>query len=105
MDLQEDFAEEEAKLLEMEISLEDSKGEEAVLDAGAYAIVYPAFLVRLNKLQYLWDAVEYKHQFQTVSIPAEGFKGVDLEHICKIAIRFPQEKGKVAVDNVGIDRK
>ncbi len=105
MDLQEDFAEEEAKLLEMEISLEDSKGEEAVLDAGAYAIVYPAFLARLNKLQYLWDAVEYKHQFQTVSIPADGFKGVDLEHICKIAIRFPQEKGKVAVDNVGIDRK
>lgn len=102
MDLRENFTQEEANLLEMEILLADSEGKEAVLDAGTYATVYPAFLVRLNKLQYLWNAVEYKHQFQTVSIPAEAFKGVDKENICKITIRFPQKEGKAAVDHVGI---
>lgn len=64
--------------------------------------MYPAFLVRLNKLQYLWDAAEYKHQFQTVTIPAEAMEGLDKENICKIAIRFPGKEGKVAIDNVGI---
>ena len=102
MDLQEDFTEEEAELLEMEILFEDRTGKETVLDVGTYSRVYPAFLVRLNKLQYLWDAVEYKHQFQTVSIPAEALEGVDKENICKVVIRFQGEEGKAAVDHVGI---
>lgn len=102
MDLQEDFTEDEAELLEMEILFGDRTGKETVLDVGMYSRIYPAFLVRLNKLQYLWGAVEYKHQFQTVSIPAEALQGVDKENICKVVIRFRGEKGKAAVDHVGI---
>ena len=69
-----------------------------------YAPVYPPFLVRLNKLQYLWNTVEYKHQFQTVSVPLADFQGVDSEEICQIRLCFPGKEGKIAVDNLGIRR-
>ena len=102
MDLQEDFSEEEAGLLAMELVLADSGGREAAVDVGGYCTVYPACLVRLNKLQYLWGEPDYKHQFQTVSIPADDFAGIDKGKICKATIRFLGRSGKVAVDNVGI---
>lgn len=102
MDLKEDFPEEEGELPELEIIVEDSQGQEAVLKAEDYASLYPAFPVRLNKLQYLWKAAEYKHQFQTVSIPMEDFTGVDRRKISRITICFLTEKGKTAIDNVGI---
>lgn len=102
MDLQEDFAEEERELPELIIIAADSQGNEAVLEARDYAVLYPSFPVRLNKLQYLWKAAEYKHQFQTVSIPMADFTGVDGTEICRITLQFPSEKGKAAIDNVGI---
>ncbi len=102
MDLQEGFAEGEAKLLDLEIVAEDSQGKEAVVQVGEYCAIYPAFLVRLNKLQYIWKELAYKHQFQTVSIPMEDFTGVDRAEICKVTFRFPEEKGKVAIDNIGV---
>lgn len=105
MDLQEGFSEEEAELLGMELVLEDSSGREAAVDVGEYCTVYPSFLVRLNKLQYLWGDADYKHQFQTVSVPADSFAGIDQGKICKVTIRFSGKSGKAAVDNVGIQHR
>lgn len=102
MDLREDFSEKEAELLEVEIRVKDRTGAEACLSGRDYAPVYPPFLVRLNKLQYLWNTVEYKHQFQTVSVPLADFQGVDSEEICQIRLCFPGKEGKIAVDNLGI---
>ncbi len=105
MDLQEGVSEEEAELLGMELVLEDSSGREAAVDVGEYCTVYPSFLVRLNKLQYLWGDADYKHQFQTVSVPADSFAGIDQGKICKVTIRFSGKSGKAAVDNVGIQHR
>lgn len=102
MDLEEEFVLENAELLDAEVVLTDEEGKEAVVKMEDYASVYPAFLVRLNKLQYILDIVEYKHQFQTVAIPAEDFEGINLKKIVDITIRFSQESGKVAIDNVKI---
>lgn len=102
MDLQEGFSEVEAELLGMELVLADSRGKESAVDIGGYCTVYPAFLVRLNKLQYLWGEPDYKHQFQTVSIPVDDLAGIDKGKICKVTIRFLGRSGKVAIDNVGI---
>lgn len=102
MDLNEEFTEESPELLEAEVLVTDSSGKEALVNIGDYARIYPAFPVRLNKLQYVFHTAEYKHQFQTVSIPAEDFQGVDVREITNIILRFPKEKGNVAIDNVGI---
>lgn len=100
MDMQEEFEEEEAELLEAEIILTDTEGNSARVQAGDYAALYPAFPVRLEKLQYMFGGVEYKHQFQTVSVPFTDFVGVDVTKLKKITLQFPQEEGKVAIDNV-----
>ncbi len=102
MDLQEDFSEQEAKLLEAEVIVTDREGKKASQLINDYTCIYPAFLVRLNKLQYVLHISEYKHQFQTVSIPISDFSGVNLQEIVEITLRFSEEKGKVAIDNIGI---
>lgn len=104
MDLREEFEEEEAELLEAEVVVTDTEGNTASVQAGDYAILYPAFPVRLEKLQYILDSVEYKHQFQTVSIPLEDFSGADVTKLKSITLLFPQEEGKVAIDNVKLVR-
>ena len=110
MDLREDFKEDEVYIQEVKVGLEDIEGNRAEVHLKDYASLYPAFLVRLNKLQYLLDQVEYKHQFQTVSIPAEAFQtkhalslgyDIDLTHIQKIMFTFYGESGKVAIDEIG----
>ena len=102
MDLQEDFSEEEAEPIKMELVLQDSPGREDAVDVGEYCVVYPSFPVRLNKLQYLWGKPDYKHQFQTVSVPADAFTGINKGEIRKITVRFLGKSGKVAIDHVGI---
>ena len=102
MDLQEDFSEEEAEPIKMELVLQDSPGREDAVDVGEYCVVYPSFPVRLNKLQYLWGKPGYKHQFQTVSVPADAFTGINKGEIRKITVRFLGKSGKVAIDHVGI---
>ncbi len=82
--------------------MKDKSGAEACLSGKDYVPVYPPLLVRLNKLQYLWNTIEYKHQFQTVSVPLEDFEGIDSGKICQIRLCFPGKEGKVAIDNVGI---
>ena len=102
MDMQEGFGETEAVWLEAEAAVTDIHGFTASLPVHAYACIYPAFPVCLNKLQYLWGAVEYKHQFQTVSIPVSDFAGIDESGVCKVTLRFLGKCGKAAVDNIGI---
>lgn len=104
MNLDEDFEEKEAQLLETEVIITDTEGNKASVQASDYVSVYPAFPVRLNKLQYLFGTVEYKHQFQTVSIPLADFEGVDVTRMKDIILQFPQESGKVAIDNVELSK-
>ena len=110
MDLREDFKEEKVYIQEVKAVLEDANGNQAEVHLKDYASLYPAFLVRLNKLQYLLGQVEYKHQFQTVSIPSKAFQtsqalslghDIDLRHIQKIMFTFYGESGKVAIDEIG----
>ena len=105
MNLEEGFKEEDAKLLEASIVLEDALGNSQEVLLSDYATIYPAFLVRLNKLQYLLDEVEYKHQFQTVSIPIAAFKEknnqLQLGQIVSMKIILTDEKGTVAIDEIG----
>ncbi|MCI8483010.1 MAG: hypothetical protein HFH41_01565 [Lachnospiraceae bacterium] len=102
MDLREDFSEEEVSFLEVEVGVADSHGKEVWLEGDVCEKVYPAFPVRLNKLQYLWRTAEYKHQFQTLSIPISEFEGIGPEEISEIRLRFPQSEGKAAIDNIGV---
>lgn len=105
MNLEEGFEAEDAALLEAQIIVEDIKGQQAQVSLSDYGTVYPAFLVRLNKLQYLLGKVEYKHQFQTVSIPMEAFKEansqLDLSQITRLKLIFNGASGTIAIDEIG----
>ncbi|WP_075718376.1 alpha/beta hydrolase family protein [Roseburia sp. 499] len=104
MNLEEDFEAEEAQLLEVEVIVTDAEGKKASVKAEDYVAVYPAFPVRLNKLQYLFGSAEYKHQFQTVSIPFTDFEGIDVTRITDITLQFSQKSGNVAIDNVKLSQ-
>ncbi len=105
MDMREGFEEDEVELLEAEVEVRDASGLTARLPVSLYADIYPPFPVRLNKLQYLWGTAEYKHQFQTVSIPLADFEGIDLSRICQITLCFPGRYPKAAIDNIGIRKE
>ena len=105
MDMREGFEEDEVELLEAEVEVRDASGLTARLPVSLYADIYPPFPVRLNKLQYLWGTAEYKHQFQTVSIPLADFEGIDLSRICQVTLCFPGRYPKAAIDNIGIRKE
>ena len=106
MNLQEGFKEEDATLLQGTIIVTDGKGNSGVVNLEDYGTVYPAFLVRLNKLQYLLNQVEYKHQFQTVTIPMTAFKAsnqaLNLNDVVELQIKLTDSKGKIAIDEIGM---
>lgn len=102
MDLQEDFSEEEVEFPEMEIVLTDCHGKESSLKINEYVSLYPPFPVYLNKFQYIWSRPEYKHQFQTVSVPGSDFGGIDTRKVRQIALKFHEKNGRIAIDNVGV---
>lgn len=105
MNLREDFEEAQAKLLEARIQVVDRNNQMAEVSLRDCAIVYPAFLVRLNKLQYVLDEKEYKHQFQTVSVQSEQFKAnnsqIDMSQIVAIRLAFTEQEGIVVIDEIG----
>lgn len=107
MNLRENFEEDEAQLLEGYIKIVDATNKEAEVLLSECGTIYPAFLVRLNKLQYVLDEKEYKHQFQTVSIPSERFKEnnpeIDLTQIISIKITLTDQEGIVAIDEIGYE--
>lgn len=100
----EEVVEEEAQALEVEVVVKDREGRKACVTVSENTTIYPAFPVRLNKLQYLFGTAEYKHQFQTVSVSLEAFQGVDVENISEITLRFPDKKGNVALDNIKLSQ-
>lgn len=106
MNLQEGFKEEDATLLQGMIIVTDGKGNSGVVNLEDYGTIYPAFLVRLNKLQYLLNQVEYKHQFQTVTIPMTAFKAsnqaLNLNDVVELQIKLTDSKGKIAIDEIGM---
>lgn len=70
--------------------------------------IYPPFAVQLYKVDVLSKSYDYKHQFTTVTVGTEDFTrniSFDFEHIQKIEIRFPCEKGSVEVDDIGFVRR
>ena len=95
----------QVELLEAAVEVRDASGLTARLPVSLYADIYPPFPVRLNKLQYLWGTAEYKHQFQTVSIPLADFEGIDLSRICQVTLCFPGRYPKAAIDNIGIRKE
>ena len=110
MNLEEGFKEKEVEegkigLLQGSIILEDAMENQSTIRLADVATIYPAFLVRLTKLQYLSNSIEYKHQFQTVSIPIERFESenseLDTSQITGIRITFEGELGTVAIDEIG----
>ncbi len=107
MNLRENFEEAQAKLLEARIQVVDRNNQIAEVSLEDCAIVYPAFLVRLNKLQYVLDEKEYKHQFQTVSVQSEQFKAnnsqIDMSQIVAIRLAFTEQEGIVAIDEIGYE--
>ncbi len=97
----------EYKALEPILCIRDTGGNQAQVSVSDYATVYPALPVRLGKMQYLADESEYKHQYQTVSIPAVSFDdlggALDLDKIDKIEILFSDRKtGNISIDNICI---
>ena len=67
-------------------------------------ILYPAFPVKLSKIQYLTGKNEYKRQLQTVHITADQLadeNGFDKEQIKSIRFVFDRlENGAVNLDNI-----
>ena len=95
---------EKAQALEVEVVVKDAEEKEACVEVSNDTTIYPAFPVRLNKLQYLLGTAEYKHQFQTVSVPLTKFEGIDTTNITEIILRFPEKNGKIAIDNVKLSQ-
>lgn len=65
--------------------------------------VYPPLAVQLYKVDVLSKHYDYKHQFTSVTVRAEDFTrniNFDFQHIQKIEIRFPYEKGSVEIDDI-----
>lgn len=98
------------KRLDGEIIIEDADGKSAAVPISKIRIIYPSIPVQLTKLDVLSGHVEYKGQFQTLSIPASYFKKenetIDLNRIVSIKIKpVTQEDGTLFVDNIGILEK
>ena len=65
--------------------------------------VYPPLAVQLYKVDVLSKHYAYKHQFTSVVVKADDFTrniNFDFQHIQKIEIRFPYEKGSVEIDDI-----
>jgi hypothetical protein len=65
--------------------------------------IYPPFAVQLYKVDVLSKNYDYKHQFTTVTARPEDFTrnvNFDFQHVQKIEIRFPFEKGNVEIDDI-----
>ena len=79
----------------------DIHGNCAVSSVSDSVILYPAFPVKLSKIQYLTGKNEYKRQLQTVHITADQLadeNGFDKEQIKSIRFVFDRlENGKVHI--------
>ena len=101
MDLREEA---ESEPMDFSVVLTDIYGNCAVSSVSDSVILYPAFPVKLSKIQYLTGKNEYKRQLQTVHITADQFadeNGFDKEQIKSIRFVFDRlENGAVNLDNI-----
>ena len=101
MDLREEA---ESEPMDFSVVLTDIHGNCAVSSVSDSVILYPAFPVKLSKIQYLTGKNEYKRQLQTVHITADQFadeNGFDKEQIKSIRFVFDRlENGAVNLDNI-----
>lgn len=99
------LSEETEKPLDFTVALTDETGNRVSAVVGDYRTLYPAFPVTLSKVQHLFGDSEEKYQFQTVSIPAEDFKGAetfDFTKVRSISLVFDvSDHGELWLDNIG----
>jgi hypothetical protein len=103
------LSEDNIRLLDATIEMEDSKGNLSSLCMSDYYDIYPPLPVKLFKLQFLTGTNDYKKCFQTVQLSTKDFENnnvdFDSSSIVKIIFRFDKnESGKIMIDNIGFGR-
>lgn len=92
--------------LAFSVELRDSKGETARVSTEKGEVLYPAIPVGILKIQHLTGRLEYKSQFQTVTLPLEEFKkdnpSFDEKSVTEVKFLFNLSKdGNIIIDEVG----
>ena len=93
---------EEAGPLSVRVILSDDNGKTAVWENDT---VLPTVCVQLYKADALLHGYEYKHPFTTIRLGMEDCKadeGFDDAKITEVRIVFPDEKGDIEIDDIGI---
>lgn len=95
-------------LLDGTVTLTDAAGNTVSARISDFTIIYPTLPVQLRKLDYVFGDYEYKHQFQTVSIPSKAFQAqsepADLSKIVSLSITFDySQSGSIQLDHVGFE--
>ena len=90
--------------MDFSVVLTDIHGNRAVSTLCDSTILYPAFPVKLSKIQYITGKNEYKRQLQTVHITEKQFteeNGFDRSQIRGVRFAFDRiENGAVNMDNI-----
>ena len=90
--------------MDFSVVLTDIHGNRAVSTLCDSTILYPAFPVKLSKIQYITGKNEYKRQLQTVHITEKQFteeNGFDRSQIRSVRFAFDRiENGAVNMDNI-----
>ena len=90
--------------IDFSVVLTDIHGKRAVSTLCDSTILYPAFPVKLSKIQYITGKNEYKRQLQTVHITEKQFteeNGFDRSQIRGVRFAFDRiENGAVNMDNI-----
>ena len=90
--------------MDFSVVLTDIHGNRAVSTLCDSTILYPAFPVKLSKIQYITGKNEYKRQLQTIHITADQFtaeNGFDQSQIRNVRFEFDRiENGAVNLDNI-----
>lgn len=94
-------------LFNFTIQIKDIDGNSAKVTIGDYASIYPPLPVRLFKLQWSEESLDYKMQFQTVRIPLQDFinenSSLNMRKIDSITFEFDKgNHGRILLDHIGI---
>lgn len=91
--------------LDFTVVLTDGAGRTAEAAVSSSSVLYPAFPVRLSKIQYVFGEEDQKYQFQTVQLPLRAFSqesGFDAGQIKSVRFLFDKAKnGALHIDNIG----
>jgi len=98
------------KKIDARIMLIDVDGHKASAQISDHCTVYPPWPVKLGKLQFIFNTSGYKHEMQTVLIPAESFvsaeNAFDYSNVCGIQFVFDKaDTGDIILDNIGFSMR